>query len=234
MRDAEQKAKCLGKYTQQGECPGIGIEHDLLYRSHYGDLQFLHAMASKREETAQETKRKMMLWAEFVYKIGVGAIDTTATLVSLRELPGINEIFVRPGFTVHYLLARETDRKADIKKVAIGSLLHVIQDSYSDAHTERINGCNSLAHNKGEIVSFRVYGLQNPDEHKEADIRPTWLESGDLSDNNPVSVSAIILQFWLNNADWNIQVRPFLNDKVWPLQDPRALPTSGDVECFRG
>lgn len=222
------------KNTQQGECPGISIEDDLLYRSHYGDLQFLHAMASKRDETAQETKRKMMLWAEFVYKVGVGVIDTTATLASLRDLPGINEIFVRPGFTVHYLLARETDRKANIKKVAIGSLLHLIQDSYSDAHTERINGCNSLAHNKGEIVGLHFYSVQNPDEHKEADIRPTWLDNGDLSDNNPVSVSALIVQFWLNSANWENQVRPFLEEKVWPLRDPQALATAGDVECFRG
>jgi hypothetical protein len=41
-------------------------------RSHFGDLQFLHAMAAQEKEEPQETKSKIMMWLEIMYKLSVG------------------------------------------------------------------------------------------------------------------------------------------------------------------
>ncbi|CAN9330380.1 unnamed protein product [Alternaria alternata] len=41
-------------------------------RYHFGDLQFLHAMAAQEKEEPQETKSKIMMWLEIMYKLSVG------------------------------------------------------------------------------------------------------------------------------------------------------------------
>ncbi len=41
-------------------------------RSHFGNLQFLHAMATKLGEPAQTTKDKLMSWLEVMYKLACG------------------------------------------------------------------------------------------------------------------------------------------------------------------
>lgn len=230
MLDAEDKAKCQDRYAP-APCVGVEVSDDLLYRSHYGDLQFLHAMASSETESAEETRRKMLAWAKFAYQVGVRQIDPKTTLA---QLPEINALIQRPGWNVHYLFARNVDRSASIRKIAIGSLLHLIQDSYSDAHAARVNGCEALSHDKGAILNFRLYKYQNPDEHKEADIRPTWLDKGDLSDRNPVWASARLLNHWFDGDDWDTVVEPFLRNEIWPLADERAVADAGDIECFAG
>ena len=230
MLDAEDKAKCRGRYAP-APCAGVAVSDDLLYRSHYGDLQFLHAMASSETEPADETRRKMLVWAKFSYEVGVGKIDPTTTL---DKLPEVDALIQRPGWNVHYLFARNANSKASIRKIAIGSLLHLIQDSYSDAHTARVNGCEALSHDKGPILSFRLYTLQNPEEHKEADVRPTWLDKGDLSDRNPVWASARLLNHWIDRDDWDVVVQPFLLNEILPLHNPIAIADAGDIECFAG
>ncbi|NQD37725.1 hypothetical protein HPT27_11875 [Permianibacter sp. IMCC34836] len=230
MLDAEDKAKCRGKHAP-APCPGVEVSDDLLYRSHYGDLQFLHAMASSETETAAETRRKMLVWARFSYEVGIGKIDPATPL---SQLPDVDALLQRPGWNVHYLFARNANSKASIRKIAIGSLLHLIQDSYSDAHTARLNGCEALSHNKRDIVNFRLYKLQNPDEHKEADSRPAWLDKGDLSDANPVWASAQLLNYWTGRAEWQATVSPFLETEIWPLLTADALADAGDVDCFAG
>ena len=44
----------------------------LLHRSHFGDLQFIHAMASKDGEMAEETQRNILMWAEFTWRVALG------------------------------------------------------------------------------------------------------------------------------------------------------------------
>lgn len=230
MLDAEDKAKCRGRHGPS-PCVGVEVSDDLLYRSHYGDLQFLHAMAASDTESARETQRKMLVWARFVYEVAIGKIDPVTTL---KQLPEVDALIQRPGWNVHYLFARNENSKASIRKIAIGSLLHLIQDSYSDAHTARINGCEALSHDKGPILNFRLYKWQDPDEHKEADVRPTWLDKGDLSDRNPVWASARVLNHWIDRDEWETVVQPFLSNEVWPLLNHDAIADAGDSECFAG
>ena len=55
----------------------IKPDWDMLYRTHCGDIQFLHAMASKEFETASQTRDLMLMWAEYSYKVSTGKITTT-------------------------------------------------------------------------------------------------------------------------------------------------------------
>ena len=47
-------------------------ENAIIARSHYGDLQFLHSMGCKKDEDPKETKRKIMIWLEVMYKLACG------------------------------------------------------------------------------------------------------------------------------------------------------------------
>lgn len=49
-----------------------GVETNLIRRSHFGDLQFLYSMASSQREQAGETKRKIMIWLEVMYRLAAG------------------------------------------------------------------------------------------------------------------------------------------------------------------
>lgn len=48
----------------------------LLYRSHYGNLQFMHSMASFDGEPAGSTRRHMQMWAKYLWGIAIGTTRT--------------------------------------------------------------------------------------------------------------------------------------------------------------
>lgn len=78
FRDAERKSAADPIYFKQ---PGKGT---YLTRSHFGDLQFLHAMASEDGEAAGVTKAKILMWAQFTWGVieGKYRLDTP-----LRDIP---------------------------------------------------------------------------------------------------------------------------------------------------
>ncbi|KAF7762342.1 hypothetical protein Agabi119p4_8935 [Agaricus bisporus var. burnettii] len=113
----------------------------ITYRSHHGDLQFLHAMASTVNEPPGETQRKIMLWLEVMYKLSVGdGIYETDRIDST----GLSEFFnnattPRGSETLRGLLVGTTPQAWDtnIERRALGSCFHVIQDSYAVGHCQR-------------------------------------------------------------------------------------------------
>lgn len=217
-------------------CKKIDASYDLLYRSHYGDMQFLHGMASTMGELPSATMYKMMNWAEFTYKVSTGEIKHNIPLDTLdrTHVTNINQIIQRGSWTASYLFTRsETASQQDVRRIALGSLLHMIQDSYSDAHVHRVNSCNSLAHNKLEIEEFHNYMFQNSDEHKMADVKPQWLNFGDLSDLNPVYASALIMNASFNKKPW-AEVKQLLEQEIFKLSSEARPADAGDPECFAG
>jgi hypothetical protein len=52
-----------------GDIPSAQNHAVLLARSHFGDLQFFHAMASQDVEVAEETQRRVMIWMEFCWRV---------------------------------------------------------------------------------------------------------------------------------------------------------------------
>lgn len=271
FKDAQLQAKCKVDGAQP-QCKGVKITDTpmMLYRSHFGDFQFIHAMASDQSETAADTKAKMMKWAEFTYtlsissnKLGKETIDGPA----VSAFSDIASTLKRQGWTVgalfdpvpggewksSFLSGKVGSYKpsgkpraqvtysdprdaASIKHIALGSLLHMVQDSYSDAHTERVLGCNPLSRERKDIVSFRNYVNQIAEDHAHADIHPKWLENGELQKYNPVWASAKLIQFSFNKIPWAGKggVEEFLDKEVLPLSNPGNLPSEGDVDCYLG
>ena len=169
----------------------FGVGDPILKRSHFGDLQFLHGMAPDEEDPAV-TKQKMMMWAEFTTQVAEGHIKGDAKLSELalknpmfKQLLGgdaslkdtdVNKLFamggpapVGGGAEGGNGATAEPGAKPympDLKKRALGSLLHMIQDSYAEGHVEREElGDGRL----GQISNFHAYGHQGHDEHSKAD-----------------------------------------------------------------
>ncbi|MCY1363638.1 hypothetical protein D9M69_504100 [compost metagenome] len=242
----------------------------MLYRSHFGDFQFIHAMASDQSETAADTKAKMMKWAQFTYTISISSNKLSQEAIdgpAVTAFSDISNILKRQGWTIGALFDpvpggewvrsynplkfggykpsgrpraqvayNDPKQAASIKNIALGSLLHMVQDSYSDAHAERIGGCNPLSRERKEIASFRNYVFQSSDDHAHADIHPSWLENGKLEKHNPLWASAKIIQFSFAKTPWEGTggVREFLDTQVFPLSSPGSFPTTGDVDCYLG
>lgn len=121
-----------------------------------------------------------------------------------------------------------------VKHIALGSLLHMVQDSYSDAHVEREGGCNPLSKQRYGIVSFRDYVAQSSVDHGFADARPDWLGAGDLEKNNPIWASAQLIQYSFKKVAWDKGVEQFLDQEVFPLTNPSNPSSTGDRKCYLG
>jgi hypothetical protein len=133
--------------------------------SHYGRLQFMHAMASTSEEERrgpEATRVKIFAWADFTYRLAVGAGEP-------RPSDGLCGYFqthaseISASFECSHDFAREwtiaalfnwrctrrfsmatchpyrppAERDAQARVSAEGALLHLIQDSYSQSHVAR-------------------------------------------------------------------------------------------------
>lgn len=109
----------------------------LLYRVHFGDLQFLHAMASWDGEAAAVTRAHVLAWLELTYRVNDGEIaDLDAPISEL--VPALRDVFGRNGFSVRSLFVPQSHQhgaNADalVRDMALGSLLHTIEDSWSAA-----------------------------------------------------------------------------------------------------
>jgi len=202
--------------------------YDLLYRTHYHDLQFFHAMASSDIESTTETKDKILALIEFSYKVSIGDINPRIDFKHVHQYLSqksgkiFNSLFLgkgtRTGWTPTYLFSLKCDRviivpfyktklncdetswvtpMQDVQNIALGSILHVIQDSFSDSHTARTpeyDGKFSLIHGRNSINSFHVYSEQSSSEHKKADQYPNDYNSDmSVEGNNLEDISIFII-----------------------------------------
>lgn len=110
-------------------------------RSHYGDLQFLHCMACQSGEPAPETKRKVMSWLEVMYKLANGedGITENTELGSTKLSEFCPVLSLPPNFkSLRYLLSKDSPfHGIDVARRALGSIFHIVQDSYAIGHTQR-------------------------------------------------------------------------------------------------
>ncbi|MDR4517211.1 MAG: hypothetical protein MRK00_07480 [Nitrosomonas sp.] len=207
---------------------------NLLSRSHFGDLQFIHAMAYKDNIPAKETLRKILIWAEFTYRVGTGEISGSTKIKDV-QIHGFPELFSNDNDIYNNDIATFFhDRR--VKRVAIGSLLHLIQDSYSLSHVDR----KVLDNEKGRfcrttVIRFHTYSGQDTEKHTNEDKWPSNLEES-INDMvcDPISAGAKILEYYAKNdfsgEEW-IKVKNFLVEHVFKLENPEEL--SGPGERFR-
>jgi hypothetical protein len=209
-------------------------------RSHFGDMQFLHAMAVRGGEPAADTREKALRWAEFAYRVARGEIDGRENVFALRGSraldPGtaqwVSSLFRAPEKKLWRVQDVFLPKSGELRLVAFGTFLHLIEDSYSASHVQRVarryqpNGCES--YDAGDaIVEFHTYVGQDTEKHALCDDPPDWLEAPRAG--SPIDVLAELVRAYADGRDW-ASVKPVLEDKVLRLA-PRPLPARAGA-CF--
>lgn len=221
FRHAEKEAR-EGKFFDAESDAG------LLYRVHFGDMQFLHAMAARDGEKASETKRNMMMWAEFTYRLALGEIDRG---IEIRKtgIPGMEKLFYNRGWTSQQLFTRgdptfRGDR--DFRDVAFGSLLHMVEDSFTGSHVRRDEPggakCEKTRNQfvPGKILRFYAYATQDHERHQEEDTHEAFERHHLTVQPSVVEVGKVIKGFYDAGRPWP-ELREYL-ECVFELDDPDA------------
>lgn len=202
-----------------------------MYRSHFGDLQFLHAMASRDGEPAGITRDRVLMWAEFAWSVAIGS-EKGNTLLKDVKVKGFSAFFPRSGQNVLdlYTLGNQGLRRR-LDDVAFGSLLHVVQDSFAFGHAERENpvpGAVCSGTNlpqPGMIRAFRSYSNQDHKKHGAHDARAAFQNSTQVSPN-AVDVGKVLLAMYEDKKPWS-EVEPYLNC-VFTVQDEKIGASPGE------
>ncbi len=197
-----------------------GTNSNLLMRSHFGDLQFLHAMASADGEAPRETRRRVMAWLEFTWRTAIGERGFDAQRVLTRlPIDGFAQRFrsnrgwrIEDLFTLGNPLMREPE---DFQSIAFGSLLHLVQDSFAGGHVERAAPeagatCAGRAgwSAPGLISEFHSYPHQDSRKHGHADSSDA-LATHLAIKPNVIDVVRTLADQWRAGAPWE-EVRPYL------------------------
>jgi hypothetical protein len=185
----------------------------LTARSHFGDLQFFHGMASSDKEAPKTTKAHMLNWARFLVNVATGS---TLTFTKLKDVAEISALFPTMGEkTVKELFGWGAGHFEDIRQRAIGALFHMIQDSFAEGHVQR--------NKKNEIVEFHAYGGQDEKKHAEHDaLGGSWYESlGERLKKTGGALSAIdacasVMEMIAENKSTD-EIVGHLDKTVWAL-----------------
>jgi hypothetical protein len=215
----DAKTQVIDGAIRKGQFP-----HSLLGRSHFGDLQFLHAMASQRDRNAAETYSRIMGWAELAYGVSIedSYFSGGKQLRELGRIPAMQKTFQHNGWAISYLFdnERRTAIRADI---AFGTLLHVVQDSFAPCHTQRDEATKQL-------TKFYSYGAQDKEIHQRCDRWATWMMQS-KSKCHPVSIGRELRHLRERRANWT-EAMAVLNSCLAPSDD-MAKPLASD-ECMAG
>lgn len=210
---------------------GKSSRWNIMYRSHFGDLQFLHAMATRDGETAGETRARILMWSQFAWSVATGTADSN-TLLKEVSVEGIGALFPRSGQNVMdlYTLGNGSLRR-ELRSVAFGNLLHLVQDSFAFGHVQRsapVAGatCPGTNHPRpGLVRQFRSYTNQNHKIHGKYDSRAA-LEANMKLSPNVVDVGRVLLDMYDRKEPWEV-VGPYLGC-VFDVEDAKALAAAGD------
>jgi hypothetical protein len=210
----------------------------LLNRSHFGDLQFLHSMASRVGDRAQDTKLSILIWAEFAYRVASGNIPPH-TMMKDVPVDGFARFFPNQEATVEnlFLMGDETYRGSQLKDFAFGTLLHMVQDSFSESHASRdlstqgtLCNCPYTDRSPAKIEKFLVYSSQDAAKHKDEDTHEALRNDAAKYSPNVIDVGRILMEFYRQNSNWDV-VKKYLDECVFALQDIDAEADGGNFEA---
>jgi hypothetical protein len=222
----------FGRCVPQAKLAPLAEKSGLLCRSHYGDWQFIHSMAIDTNETIDATHEKIMIWAEFTFKVSTGVISPSIEVAAV-PVKGFPELFAPQGslmneqkwdvstlfsmFCNHPFtctkIRRKTPKDPDvadrrIRQMAMGALLHTIQDSFSKAHAFRAGdgvkiekGVPQPTISCGAIQKFYAYQVQDSIKHRAADGFPS-LDSSCQNVAGPVKWGATVISWSKANKSW--------------------------------
>ncbi|KAI4160368.1 MAG: hypothetical protein LQ342_005779 [Letrouitia transgressa] len=226
-------------------------------RSHFGDLQCLHGMATKNGEAPEDTKRYILTWLEVMYKLACGNQGTAVQDKLKTVLPAQFNGSTNPtsDATLKQLLLATTPnyRFSNLQRRALGVCLHIIQDSYAIGHTQRclLNPGDQANRDEngyiqfkpgtygrwGSVISFHCYSGQDDDRHSHYDSLegvapvPKQLSTFDkiLGARDAIDKSAGLINFFTAQTKWEDGVKQFLEQDVFALA-PNAKPANSDVD----
>jgi len=224
FKDAKERAA-------SGDVPDAYNRAPLLARSHFGDLQFFHAMASQDGELAGETQKRVMMWAEFAWKVAIGEYGLTTPLVDVN-IAEFDDFFGNSGWNVQDLYTVGNPAlRPHISEVAFGSILHTVEDSFARGHVQREEkspgACGSLPElpAPARIVEFHSYAHQDGHKHAEFDTRDAF-EEETLADNpDVVHVGTPLREFYEHRASWD-SAKPYF-ECVFAVADPNTKASPG-------
>ena len=229
------------------------IKNNIMYASHFGDLQYLHSMGSD-EQSRNEVKRKILSYMQHAWKTASGELpfeeQRKRILKTQREFreTGKGAHKFKNRFAIQDLLYHTKDKEA-LRYRALGSILHLIQDSYAKGHTVRENWEISKDNervdesNSGRIRYFQDYSHQGGGHEAHAD--------HDTNKDNPedfmgipgakmaIKRSSQMIKYFMNKCTWeNIEknkecpkdgVKDYLVNTVFELV-PEVEPGKIKVE----
>jgi hypothetical protein len=206
---------------------GPGRRSNLMTRSHFGDLQFLHAMASADAESAAATKDKVMMWSQFVWSIVQGEYALGTDLGQIPLSGWSNHFVSGPNVQDLFTIGRRSVRP-HIKQVAFGSLLHMVQDSFSQSHVQRrepVDGqrcADGQYRQLGRIQAFSSYVNQDHGEHGVHDSEASALTHRDM-DPDVVDAGRVLVDMFKRStpAPWS-EVGRYLSECVFALENANA------------
>jgi hypothetical protein len=159
----------------------------------------------------------------------------------LKDVP-VNDIakkvFPNQEATVEnlFLMGDETYRGSQLKDFAFGTLLHIVQDSFSESHVSRdlsTQGafCSSpyTERSSAKIEKFLVYGLQDPVKHKRQDTYQALRKDALKYSPNLIDVGKVLLEFYRQKSKWD-EVEKYLDECVFALKDVDAEADGGNFE----
>lgn len=165
---------------------------ELIKRSHFGDMQFLHGMASQDDIDAERTQKKILNWFHFVFIIvNNDSITSSSRLKEIESQVVEDHFFMFKDMKLEELFGKKNYHQFDVKKRAIGTVLHLIQDSYAGGHIERDNG--------HDVISYLSYTRQDYEKHKIKDgwgvgVWEEWTKPNTMLARNIPNYSEIIIR----------------------------------------
>ena len=227
FNDAKKKA-------EQNVAINAASGMSLLARSHFGDLQFLHSMASRDGEEALATKQNIFVWAEFIWRVASGEYSLSTRLKGVK-IEGFEKYFGNTEWTVQDLLTLGNPAlRPHVKEVAFGSLLHMVEDSFAKGHVDRAEAIQGdmceLAKEypaPGRIRQFHAYGNQDTDEHGMYDSRNAFSAHWSTQKPSVIAVGQTIMSLLEKSSTWE-QFKPYL-ECVYALENPNAKASAGDA-----
>jgi len=234
FKDAERKAQ--SKAIVGCNRAVNSIQGNLITRSHFGDLQFLHGMASATAVHPVDTRAKILDWLEFAWKVSSKEILPQTYLKNIDN-PTIKLHFGCTEWKVVdlYLLGRQDASSgliSQIREIAFGSVLHTVQDSFAAAHAERepqLTGeqCEgTMFAAPARIVEFHAYGAQDGVLHDHGDSREAMTAVAKERWPEAVDVTRNLFELHSDGAKW-ADASSYMQC-IFELSDVRRLSSPGE------
>lgn len=209
------------RYPGAGDCNVPARQH-LARQSHVGEMQHLHFMtplgsnSSTAKQRVESTTDLALGWMKFAYGVAIGKYEPKALLTDVMvpdpSLPSVADIAVSNCASEKSVRVMTifTQRDATWKKlrepltpeIALGSMLHVMQDSFSPAHACRVRKVrDKVAY--AVIADVENYTEQSTSSHRSHDTYPDWLAPRLLNSTDAALVYAndpVIEGAWLMDA----------------------------------